>query len=131
MLRINGLVDIVVFAKRLKAEREKRKAIDPKWTQGYVADLIGVARPTYTAYENGTKQPPMETVSKLADLFNVSTDYLHGKTNDPSPTGKKEDDQLTTIMFHKWDQLDEKRRRQALKLIEILEQEADEENNEK
>jgi len=80
----------MVFAKRLKAEREKRKAKDPKWTQGYVADLVGVARPTYTAYEAGTKQPPMETISKLADLFGVSTDYLHGKTNDPSPSAKTE-----------------------------------------
>lgn len=79
-----------MFAKRLKAEREKRKAKDPKWTQGYVADRVGVARSTYTAYEAGTKQPPMETLSKLADLFNVSTDYLHGKTNDPSPTDKKD-----------------------------------------
>lgn len=69
-----------IFAKRLKAEREALKQKDPKWTQEYIADLIGVARPTYTAYESGSKVPPMDTVNKLADIFNVTTDYLQGRT---------------------------------------------------
>ncbi|MDU0329266.1 helix-turn-helix transcriptional regulator [Paenibacillus sp. 3LSP] len=69
-----------IFAKRLKAEREALKRKDPKWTQEYVADLLGIARPTYTAYENGTKQPPMETLNRLADIFDVDTDYLHGRS---------------------------------------------------
>lgn len=72
-----------VFAKRIRAEREKLKQKDPKWTQDYVASLIDVARPTYTAYENGTKQPPMDTINKLADLFLVNTDYLLGRTDSP------------------------------------------------
>lgn len=69
-----------IFAKRLKAEREALKQKDAKWTQEYLADLLGVARPTYTAYENGTKLPSMDTVSKIADIFDVDTDYLHGRT---------------------------------------------------
>lgn len=77
-----------IFAKRLKNEREKKKNADPKWTQGYVADIIGVARSTYTAYENGTKQPPLETVNNIAEVFNVSTDYLLGRIDDPSPSDK-------------------------------------------
>lgn len=103
--------DVREFAKRLKNERVKKKNKDSKWTQGYVADLIGVARPTYTAYENGSKQPPMETVNKLADLFTVSTDYLHGKTNDPTPISRKNDllDLATCISraFHDFDALPE------------------------
>lgn len=73
-----------IFAKRLRYLRERKKNEDSKYTQGYVADLIGVARSTYTAYENGTKQPPIETVTKIADLFNVSTDYLVGRSNKPN-----------------------------------------------
>lgn len=69
------------FGKRLKAERELKKNSDPKWTQEYVANLIGVARPTYTAYENGTKEPPIDTINKIADTFNVSIDYLQGRTD--------------------------------------------------
>jgi HTH-type transcriptional regulator, competence development regulator len=72
------------FGERLKHLREKKKQKNPKWTQEYVADLVGVARPTYTAYERGTKQPQLETVNKLADLFEVSADYLLGRTDDPN-----------------------------------------------
>lgn len=68
------------FHLRLKECREKRKDLDSKWTQGYVAEKIGVARVTYTGYENGTKQPPLETVNKLADFFEVTTDYLLGRS---------------------------------------------------
>lgn len=70
-----------ILGMRIKAEREKKKKTHSKWTQEYVANLIGVARPTYTAYENGTKEPPLDTLDKIADLFNVSIDYLHGRTN--------------------------------------------------
>lgn len=67
------------FSDRLKNYRESLKEKDKKWTQQYVADKIGVARVTYTAYENGTKMPPFDTINKIAELFNVSTDYLMGR----------------------------------------------------
>lgn len=73
------------FGKRLKFLREKKKTKDPKWTQGFVADVIGVARTTYTAYENGTKQPPLETVNKIVEVLGVSSDYLLGRIDNPSP----------------------------------------------
>ncbi|MGG3839700.1 helix-turn-helix transcriptional regulator [Paenibacillus thiaminolyticus] len=79
-----------ILGKRIKAERENKKKRDPKWTQDYVANLIGVARPTYTAYENGTKEPPLDTLNKIADLFDVSSDYLLGRTDLPSPSSNEE-----------------------------------------
>lgn len=81
-----------IFAKRLKKLREDRKITSKKFTQGYVAELIGVARPTYTAYENGTKQPPLETVDKIADVFGVTTDYLLGRSDTPSYTEKEDEE---------------------------------------
>ena len=39
------------FARRLKDCREKMKSENPEWTQKYVAEKIGMARTTYTAYE--------------------------------------------------------------------------------
>lgn len=79
----------MAFAKRLKSYREKLKQKDSKWTQKYVADKIGVARVTYTAYENGTKMPPFDTINNIAELFEVSTDYLMGRTD--NPVGKSEE----------------------------------------
>lgn len=73
-----------VFSNRLKNYREKLKANNSKWTQKYVADKIGVARVTYTAYENGTKMPPFDTINSIAELFDIKTDYLMGRTDKPN-----------------------------------------------
>lgn len=70
------------FAHRLKACRERKKAQDPQWTQRYVAEQIGMARTTYTAYENGTKMPPADTINHIASLLDVSNDYLMGRTEE-------------------------------------------------
>ncbi|MEN2466721.1 helix-turn-helix transcriptional regulator [Ornithinibacillus sp. JPR2-1] len=69
------------FGSRLRSYREKLKETNKKWTQQYVAEKIGVARVTYTAYENGTKMPPFDTINRIAEVFDVSTDYLMGRTD--------------------------------------------------
>lgn len=71
---------MLIVGKRIRGERESFKAKDSKWTQEYVADLIGIARSTYTAYENGTKLPPIDTLNKIADIFDCDTDYLSGRS---------------------------------------------------
>lgn len=75
------VLDMNDFARRLKECREKKKSENPAWTQRYVAEKIGMARTTYTAYENGTKMPPPDTINNIAILFDVSNDYLMGRTN--------------------------------------------------
>lgn len=74
------------LSKRLKWLRENQKDKDSKWTQQYVADNIGVARVTYTGYENGSKIPPPDIINKLADVFNVTTDYILGRSDNPNQT---------------------------------------------
>lgn len=69
------------FARRLKECREKKKSENSRWTQQFVAEKIGMARTTYTAYENGTKMPPPDTINNIAILLDVSNDYLMGRTN--------------------------------------------------
>ncbi|GIN71284.1 hypothetical protein J14TS2_17590 [Bacillus sp. J14TS2] len=50
-------------------------------TQQEMADYLGITRPAYTAYERGNRQPDYETLQKIADFFDVSTDYLLGRTD--------------------------------------------------
>ncbi|SDI17826.1 DNA-binding transcriptional regulator, XRE-family HTH domain [Alteribacillus persepolensis] len=52
-----------------------------KKTQQDMADILGITRPAYTAYERGTRNPDYETLQKIADFFDVSTDYLLGRTD--------------------------------------------------
>lgn len=120
-----------MIAQRLRSAR-KAKGL----TQEELASKLNTTKGTISNYENNHSSPPNEMLTLLANTLGVSTDWLLGRTDNSSPqtTNKSiaktdKTDELTTIMYHKWDQLDERRRKQALKLIEILEQEADEENN--
>ena len=48
-------------------------------TQREMAEYLKIAQPSYIRYENGSSQPSLETLVKLADYFDVSTDYLLGR----------------------------------------------------
>lgn len=60
-----------MFTKRIKTLRNNRGL-----TQSQLADKIEVARTTYAMYEQGKREPDFETLKRLADFFDVSTDYL-------------------------------------------------------
>ncbi|MCR6116612.1 helix-turn-helix transcriptional regulator [Salipaludibacillus agaradhaerens] len=62
-----------------------------KKTQQDIADIIGVTRPAYTAYEKGNRTPDYDIIKKLADYFDVTTDYLLGRSDHPELTA--EDDE--------------------------------------
>ncbi len=53
-------------------------------TQKTIAEKIGVAPVSLQRFEYGTLQPKLETVVRLADFFNVSVDYLIGRTDNPN-----------------------------------------------
>lgn len=50
-------------------------------TQQELADYLKVGRPTIAGYETKNKQPDYEKLVKIADFFNVSIDYLLGRTS--------------------------------------------------
>lgn len=62
---------------RLKELRE-----DFNYTQKQVGEMIGTAQSNIARWENGSVQPTVEFVIKLAQLFQVSTDYLLGMADD-------------------------------------------------
>ncbi len=50
-------------------------------TQKQVAEYLGITQPSYIRYENGQAEPTLANLVKLADLFDVSVDYLLGRTD--------------------------------------------------
>ena len=55
-------------------------------TQKELSEALGVTIRTVTNYENGSREPNIATLIKLADLFDVSLDYLTGRTDEsPKP----------------------------------------------
>lgn len=49
------------------------------FTQQRMADSLSVTLVAYQKYEQGTREPSFKTLVRIADLFNVSTDYLLGR----------------------------------------------------
>lgn len=62
----------------------KELRISMKKTQKEVADFLGVDRTTYVKYENGNTEPNLDNIKRLAEYFNVTTDYLLGKSEPPA-----------------------------------------------
>ncbi len=61
------------------------------YTLRTVADSIGIAVRTYQNYEYGLREISAETLSKLADFYGVTTDYLLGRdTGEPEAIEKLE-----------------------------------------
>jgi len=55
-------------------------------TQSELGKRVGVIKQTVSSWENNTSAPNHETICTLAKLFEVSTDYLLGLTNDRKAT---------------------------------------------
>lgn len=66
-----------VMRSRIKLLRKKKRM-----TQQEVADCLGICRTNYNAYELGNVVPTSEKIMRLAELFDVSIDYLMGLSND-------------------------------------------------
>ncbi len=99
--------------------RDLRK--EQKITMKSLGEAIGVAESTISLYENGKRQPDNDTLQKLADYFNTTTDYLLGRTDEPSV--KSLDEQLEGIdfaLYGETKELSETQKQDVLKFIKFL-----------
>lgn len=65
---------------RIKDLRE-----DGDITQKEIAAYLHVSQNTYSQYENGQRQLPIECLIALAKFYNTSTDYILGLTEERKP----------------------------------------------
>ena len=62
----------------------KRLRTSSRLTQAEMAEKLGISRSTIGMYETGAREPDFETLERIADFFNVDTDYLLGRTEKTS-----------------------------------------------
>ncbi|ADH59838.1 transcriptional regulator, XRE family [Thermoanaerobacter mathranii subsp. mathranii str. A3] len=99
-----------MLGERIK-ELRKKKGV----TQKELALYLGVSDRAVGYYESGQRTPPPDILQKIADFFNVSVDYLLGRTGVYNPT-----DEITEAisddpeLFEFWNTLKE---REDLKLL--------------
>lgn len=61
--------------------RLKQLRTEKNLTQTDLANILGIAKTTVAAYEQGKNEPSISTLIKIADYFNVSMDYLTGNND--------------------------------------------------
>lgn len=77
------------------------RTTDPrKLTQKDVALFLGVDRSTYNKYETGDSEPNFDTICRLADFFDVSVEYLMGRSGAKKAPAHHEADAETA-----WDEI--------------------------
>ena len=67
---------MIKFAERLRELRREKKV-----TQSKMADFLGIKLRSYQNYEGGSRRPYYEGLVALADYFDVTTDYLLGRSD--------------------------------------------------
>ena len=69
---------MTIFKDHLREIRKSKKA-----TQKDVALAVGVTERNYQDWEYGNTKPGFDALIALADFFDVSIDYLVGRSDDP------------------------------------------------
>jgi transcriptional regulator with XRE-family HTH domain len=68
-----------IFKERLKTAREQLR----RWNQSELAGKAGLPPSSIAHFETGARKPSFETLHKLANALEVTTDYLLGRVDDP------------------------------------------------
>ena len=66
------------YYKRLRELRE-----DHDLSQRKLAAILNLTQPQYFRYEQGYRDLPTDILIRLANLYDTSTDYILGRTDDP------------------------------------------------
>lgn len=77
------------YGHRIAKLREQRKL-----TQEELSKQLSISRASLSHYEKSRRVPDYETLNKIADFFNVTVDYLIGRTDDPSPPENEQNEHI-------------------------------------
>lgn len=98
---------------RLKSLRNEKNVL-----QKDVADYLKISTSAYGFYEQGKRVPDTETITKLANYYNVSIDYLLGKSDIKESADDLIKNNHVTIALHNDDGIDAELPDEAKKEIE-------------
>lgn len=70
-------------------ERIRNLREDSDMTQQQIAEKLYITRRAYSNYETGDRSIPIDILSKIADIYGTSVDYLIGRTDMKKPYPKK------------------------------------------
>lgn len=65
----------------MKFQRIQDLRVDSDLSQKEIGEILHVSQRSYSHYETGSRNIPIELLIRLADYYNTSIDYLVGRTN--------------------------------------------------
>lgn len=92
-------------------------------TQKELAEKLNKAESTISMWERGDREIDQETLVLIADLFNVSVDFLIGRTSNPEETRGESliiDDDFSFALYDMSKDLTEAQKRDILKIVNII-----------
>lgn len=104
-------------------ENLKKMRIKRKVTQVKLAEIANVTQETISAYESGKAYPSVETLIKIADFLNTSTDYILDRIENDEPiknTTIKNTDNKTYRMLSNFIMLNDAKKDDVLWYSEVI-----------
>ena len=71
---------------KIVAERLRQLRESVKLSQAKMGEIVGVKQASLNRYELDVASPSLETLARYADFFDVSLDYIFGRTDNPQGT---------------------------------------------
>lgn len=65
----------------MKYQRIQDLRIDSDLSQREISEILHISQRSYSHYETGTRGIPTEMLIRIADYYNISIDYLLGRTD--------------------------------------------------
>lgn len=98
-----GINKIIQIGFRIKDLRKKNTTL----SQREMAKLLGIPVSTYSNYENNHREPPKDTIEKIAEILGVSVDRLLGIELDPNEALEMRHDTMFGLAGFELDSLED------------------------
>lgn len=112
-----------MFYQRLRDLREDKDLL-----QEDIAEIIQSSVRQYGLYERGKTDIPLEKTLKLANFYNVSIDYITGRTNDKKGLTKSQLNEDVSHLVKSYETLSDRRKGRLEQFMQQLVDEQEEEN---
>jgi len=109
----------------MDGKRLKRLRNEKKLTQSELGKIINVSKVSISGYESGDRTPDTDNLRRLADYFEVTSDYLLGREDKRIESMNAELEKLlkdpqTNLMFNGWREMSEEERKEAIRMINYI-----------
>lgn len=110
-----------MFSERIKKLRDEKNI-----SQIDLAEYLGISQQALSKWENNKTEPDNDSLIKIAQYFNVSTDYLLGNSESRNNLQPYESE-LEKVLFSKAKELSDEDKRTVLSVINAIKRDVDNE----